>query len=235
MAVPVLGILFAKGAKTEIKGARLAINVDAFITRSASLSSSVTRAPVEDGSNINDHVILDAVELTLEGLTSDHPVDLLAGNVAALAGVATDILGDAAGAFGLGGDSRSFKAREALEEAWREKTRLEIVTRLRVYKDMVIEQLEWNESADVGEALAFRMRLIEIRTVKLQTVASTGFGALDAVDSILADGVVDEPVEAGRQAPKQKPAATKPAVTSLSEAASMSQADASGAEVLSSQ
>lgn len=207
MAIPVLGILFAKGAKTEILGARSDIPVDAFITRSHSFSSSVTRAPVEDGSNINDHVILDPDELTIEGLTSDHPVDLLAG-LTAVAGAVVELFG------GDAAPTRSRQAAEALEEAWRDKAELEIVTRLKTYKSMVIESLEWNESAEVGEALAFRMRLIKIRKVSLQLVPSSGL--LDAVGD-LAEG----PVEAGKQAPKPKPKPTAPAVTSLSQASEM--------------
>lgn len=208
--VPVLGLLFAKGAASKITGAPGGeIPIDAFITRGHAMGSSVTRAPVEDGSNINDHVILDAKELTIEGLTSDHPVNLLA-NPAAVVGAAREVLGSTiSDALGLGGGlTRSQEAAKKLENAWITKAELEVVTRLFTYKRMVIQTLEWNESADVGEALAFRMQLIQLTKVTLQRVPSSRLAA--AVGS-LAEG----PVEAGRQAPKPKPKNTSKAAESL--------------------
>jgi hypothetical protein len=207
MAVPVLGLLFSKDPRTKIIGAPQEISIDAVITRGHSFSASVTRAPVEDGTTINDHVILDPVALTIEGMTSDHPVDLLAGLVSAVGAVG--------GALGLGGgETRSQTAAKALEEAWRSKAELEIVTRLRTYKNMVIESLEFTESDGGGQALWFRASFVEIRKVSLQRVPSSGLGAI-ATD--LAEG----PVEVGRQAPKPAPKPTPAAVTSLSDAAKM--------------
>lgn len=225
MAVPVLGILFAKGNKTEIRKSRAVstdqtfgqlltgttetelVRVDAFITRAHSFSSSVTRAPVEDGSNINDHVIRDARELTIEGLVSDHPVNLIAG-LTAIAGAVGELLGQEPAS------TRSQTEARTLESLWQNKTELQIVTRLRTYENMVIEQLEWNESADVGEALSFRMRVIEIRKVTLQRVPASGLAAAAA-------DIASGPVEAGRQAPKPKPKPTAQAVKSTTQATEM--------------
>lgn len=204
--VPVLGILFAKGAKTQINGAPQEIPVDAYITRSHGFSSSVTRAPVEDGSNVNDHVIQDPPELTIEGLTSDHPVNLLA-TPAAVIGAVEEFLGLS------GAETRSQTAAKALELAWSTKAELEIVTRLRTYPRMQIEQLEWPEDQTTSSALFFRVRLVQIRKVALQRIPTSGLGA---IASDLAQG----PVEAGRQAPKAPPTAPA-AVTSLSQAAAM--------------
>lgn len=207
MAVPVLGILFARGAKTEIIGAPEEIPVDAWITRGHVFSSSVTNAPVEDGTNVNDHVIQDAPELTIEGFTSDHPVNLLA-TPAAVIGAAEEFLGLS------GGETRSQAAAKALFRAWKTKAALEVVTRLHTYKNMQISVLEWNEDRSTANALAFRLRMTKITTVALQRVPSSG---LTTAAADLASG----PVEAGRQAPKATPRPTPAAVTSLSQAAGM--------------
>lgn len=193
MAIPVLGLVFAKGNRTEIRGAPQEIPIDAVITRGHVFNAAVTRAPVEDGTSINDHVVLDPAELFIEGVTSDTPVGLLEGLTTAIEQVG--------GLFGLGnGETRSQTAAAALEEAHRQKALLEVVTRLRTYRNMIIETLEWSESADIGDALAFRMRLVEVVKVSLQRVPSSGLGA---VARDLAEG----PVEVGRQAAKPAPRA----------------------------
>lgn len=206
MPIPVLNVLFAKDPRTEITGAPQEIPVDAVISRSTEFSSSVTSAPVEDGTSINDHVVLDPVSLQIDGFTSDHPVDLLEGLSSAV-GAVGEILG-------LGsGETRSQTAAKALEEAWRSKSLLEIVTRRRTYKNMVIERLSFSESQEIGDALSFTMQVTEIRKVSLVTVPASGLASA-AAD--LASGAVDR----GRQPAKPRPAAS-PGVTSLSQAASL--------------
>lgn len=191
MAVPVLGLLFAKEHRTEIRGAPQEIPIDAVITRGHQFTAAVTRSEVEDGTSISDHVILDTADLTIEGVTSDTPVGLLEGITTAVENVA-DV-------FGVGdGETRSQTAAAALEEAWRTKAELEVVTRLRTYTNMVIASLDWPESRETGASLSFRMRLTEIRKVSLQRVPSSGLGAA-ARD--LAEGAV----EVGRQAAKSAP------------------------------
>lgn len=215
MAVPVLGVLFAKGARTKIRGAPQEIPVDAWITRQHGFSSAVTRAPVEDGSDVNDHVILQSRELTIEGLTSDHPVNLLA-TPAAVVGAVSEFLGQS------GAETRSQSAAKALEKAWETKAELTIETRLRTYKNMVIEQLEWSESQTTSGALAFRMSLVEIRKVTLQSTPSSGLAAV-------ASDLAESAVEAGRQptaaagsgAAGSGATSSTQSVTSLSQAAAM--------------
>lgn len=207
MAIPVLGVLFAKGARTEIIGAPQEIPVDCYITREHAFSSSITREPVEDGSDINDHVVLDTPELTIEGVTSDHPVSLLA-TLGAVTGAVSEFLGLS------GAEMRSQTAAKALKLAWSTKAELEIVTKLGTYKNMVIDQLVWTESVDVGEALSFRMHLVHLEKVSLVLIPTAGLGEIQAD---LASG----PVEAGRQATKAPPRPAPAAVTSLSQAAAM--------------
>ncbi len=49
---------------------------DAVVEETHSSSLDVTEFPIEDGSIINDHAIVQPVELTIRGITSNHPIEL---------------------------------------------------------------------------------------------------------------------------------------------------------------
>ena len=193
MTTLVESVLFSRNARTEIRGAPQEIPLDAVISRFHNFRSAVTRAPIEDGSTINDHVILEPESFSMEGLVSDHPVDLLES--------LSSVVGAVGSVFGFGGESetRSITAAKALEEAWRQKALLTIVTRLKTYDDMVIESLSWGESQGLAEALSFTLTVTKIRKVSLTT---TALGQLSAAAGDLAAG----PVERGRQRPRAAPA-----------------------------
>jgi len=206
MAIPVLNVLFSKDPKTKFSGDLEGLEVDAVITRGTDFSAQVTRAQVEDGTTISDHVVLDPVSLQIEGFISNHPVGLLEG-----LGSAVEAIGSF---FGSEPEkTRSQTGAKTLEAAWRAKALLSIETRTRTYDNMVIESLSIAESAEIGEGISFSMRLVEIRKVSLVTVPGS---KLATATADLASG----PVDKGRQPPK--PPKTSPAaITSLSQAAAV--------------
>jgi len=139
------------------------IQFDAVITRGHKMSSTVTSDPVEDGSEASDHVILAPRELTLAAMVSDHPIDpeVLARNPLVL---------DADGFPVEAQPTRSQVAATLLEALWRDKVRLKIVTKFKTYENMLIQDMSWDESSDVGEALAATIVLRELRTAALVLV-----------------------------------------------------------------
>lgn len=155
MAVPVTDVQLQGPIQsgTILKSLSEAFRFDAVISRGHSRSSQITDSPLEDGSTVADHIILAPATLQLEALVSDHPLDKAEREASY-----TNIL------------TRSESAAAFLEQLWREKTLLTVTTRLHVYRDMVIERLDWQESAEIGEALAVSMTLREVRKVSLVSV-----------------------------------------------------------------
>lgn len=143
---------------------RAAIGFDAVISRNHRMSSQVTDAPLEDGSVASDHAILAPRELTLEAVVSDSPIDpevlaRLPAPVVGPDGVPLETL-----------PTRSQVAAELLEALWRDRVRLKVVTKFKVYENMLIQDLTWQESAEVGAALHATIQLRELRTVSLVVV-----------------------------------------------------------------
>lgn len=164
---------------------------DAVVSRQHGFSAQVTEAPVEDGSTINDHIILAPRTLVLEALVSDHPLENAAITAAQSAA-----------------EVRSVSAAAYLEQLWATRTLLTVVTRLRRYTGMAIERMDFSESAEVGEALAVVMTLREVRKVALAMVP---IAKLATATVNLAAG----PVKLGRK--KKKPLVTEQ-VTSIQSA-----------------
>jgi hypothetical protein len=69
-----LGLEFPSAALSS----RVALPVDAIITEAFAKTTEPTNSPVEDGSDVSDHVVLKPDKLTLECVVSDTPVSLLA-------------------------------------------------------------------------------------------------------------------------------------------------------------
>src|SRR3990167_9615837 len=104
------------------------IRFDAVISRSHGRSSEVTEAAIEDGTSINDHVILAPRELTIDAIVSDHPIGAAATSTPNPDVVVTD--------------TRSIVAAALLEELWATKALLTIVTPIRPYENKVITRLD---------------------------------------------------------------------------------------------
>jgi len=198
MATAVTDILASSGGaqspsrsvkgRTELISLTESVKFDCVISRTHGFSSDVTSSTVEDGSTINDHIIHAPRTLTIEGMVSDYPIDQSAQQSAYESA-----------------RPRSEAAASILERLWQEKTLLRVVTRLRVYDDMVIERLDWTESNEEGEALSFSMSLREIHKV---AVVTTTIEKLAAPAKDLAAGKVQR----GRQ---KKKAVAEGAITSI--------------------
>lgn len=86
------------GLKVDDKTLNLVI--DATISLDTSRSAEVTRNPVENGSEITDHVRLEPLTLSIEGFISDAPLDQIS---AILGGVTGGLVAGAASSTAIGG------------------------------------------------------------------------------------------------------------------------------------
>src|SRR3990167_10153705 len=68
----IIGLVVAR-PRTAIEGGDLDIPLDAALATVHTYRNAITGEPIEDGSEIHDHVIAEPEELTIEGLGSDNP------------------------------------------------------------------------------------------------------------------------------------------------------------------
>lgn len=173
MAIDVLGLVFAANPKTTI-GGEVEVPLDAAVAVEHEFHNRVTTNPIEDGSEVADHVMREPDRVTVEGFVSDTPVEILGG---VLGGNVSGLVGDIVGA-----EVRHVEAWRLLRQAFDTQALLTLVTTLGEYEDMVIESLSTQQSDRSAHALWFSMSLVKI--VK----ASTSEGLLDQLLDVLPGG-----------------------------------------------
>lgn len=122
------------------------IVLDAAIEETHTLQARATEHPVETGSDVTDHVQSLPASLTLEGVISNTPLSALG-----LTMFKNDDRADAA-----------FKEFEAIVQTGR---LIDIVTSLKTYKNMIIEDFVVTRSADSVDALFFSCTAKQISMV----------------------------------------------------------------------
>lgn len=142
----ILGFLFGdRSGKTLMAG----IKIDVLENESLTLDGKVTRYPVEDGTEITDHIFVNSAKLDISGRISH--ID----------------------GFSIGG-SRVARLNEILDQfklARDKRQTFEVLTGLRKYEEMAFESLKFerHNDQDGGNWLHISASMIEIRKVKLQT------------------------------------------------------------------
>ena len=175
MTVDVRNLIFATEPRTKLAGP-IDIPIDSAEVVSHSLRNSLTSEAREDGSNVVDHVITEADEITIQGLVSDFPVAILGGLVGGAA--ASGLLGDV---LGLERPSRS--AWELLKHAQRTHALMRVETSLGTLEDMIGVSLDSTQTAKTANALRFTW------TLKKDQRVTTADTSLELVDVAL--GQVD--------------------------------------------
>lgn len=159
------------------------IKIDATRAEEHVLSSKATSHEVEDGSDISDHVIKNGRSLTINGVISDHPINLLAaasGNIAGIVGNITEgfTRGIVTGATSKLGSTLLSKnqgkpsknAMDMLDYIYEGNIPLTIITGLKTYTNMMMEKLNVPRQVRTVNALEFSASFREIRIVGSEIV-----------------------------------------------------------------
>ena len=135
------------------------ILLDATISESHKYDSEITQNPIEDGSNVADHIQLKPVKLSLEGLITDTPLGLpIISNIQNIYSSVGQLSGKK--------ESRSIEAMNALIDLRNKKIPFTITTNLKRYENMVFTSLEFPLDADTGKALKVVAELEQIKIVQ---------------------------------------------------------------------
>jgi hypothetical protein len=130
----------------------IAVTLDATVNEVFTASASVTENPVEDGSNVCDHVREEPDELQIEGIISNTPIMPMAS----LYNVPT----------------RAEDAYSALLDLMSARAAITVSTPKGDYEDMVMTSLSRTRNAAAGDAAH-----VSIKLRKIRKVASTEVGA----------------------------------------------------------
>ena len=136
--------------------------LDASITEEPSLEAEVTEYPVESGAVITDHTQLKPVTLELEFVVSDTPIGKVASERAA-------------------GVVPSSEARQKLEDLWRARKPVTVITGTRTYENMVLTSLRFPRDKDTGDALRGsaslqQLTIVEVRRTSVALAGKRGTG-----------------------------------------------------------
>lgn len=181
--------------ETTVDGAeKIIVPMDVSISESHERSATISQNPIEDGSNVADHINLAPESLTMEAMISDAPVSLFqsvlgtaissASQLAAgaLTGIAGGIVEQVAG-LGLGSIAGLLTGTPRdpadgfrfMEELWRARQPFTVVTALKRYEKMVIATLTTPRSASNGKSFRFNVKFEQVRIVKSQIVKIPAF------------------------------------------------------------
>lgn len=166
-----------------------ALQLDALISVTTDANAEVTSNPIEDGSDVSDHVRLGNIQISIEAIVSESPVNLLAAAGGLAAGAASNFLGSAVGGFlttaavtaigsvaGMIANRRKDdiqypeKAYNYLLELRKKRIPFTVVFNKKSYDNMILKTISRPEKAENGESLMFTATLEQIQIVQTKTV-----------------------------------------------------------------
>lgn len=156
----ILGFLFDASGGGHFKVSDPAVGfleVDCVDQETHEWSNDVTTNPVENGSPIGDHIIIQPDRITIAAFVSNAPI------MGILDGV-TSLFTE-----GISAEDRTQAAFSKLYQLRESKQLISIYTRYRLYTDMVITNISVPRRADDGDAINFTIEAIHVNIVSTGT------------------------------------------------------------------
>jgi len=141
------------------------IELDVVITESASATARITKNPVENGADINDHVIIEPMTFSISGVVSNSSSNVLeaAQNI--------------------------FSTKTKAQEAWEDLLELQInripftlVQGLKSYDNVLITNLSESQDKETSNALYFTATLSEVILVGIDAPPTITYADQDTSD-----------------------------------------------------
>jgi len=146
------------------------IEIDVTITEGASANARLTKNPVENGADMNDHVIIEPMTFTISGVVSNASRNII------------EAIQSPFGQTGL--QTKAQLAWEALLELQIDRTPFTLVQGLKSYDNVLITSLSESQDKDTSNALYFTASLSEVLLVGTGEPPATTFGDQDISDSM---------------------------------------------------
>lgn len=148
------------------------IELDIIISESASATVRVTENPVENGANVNDHIITEPMTFTTTGVVSN---------------ISSSVIGQFTRVPTIFSQSTANgkEAWEALLELLANKTPFTLVQGLKEYKNIVIIGLSESQDKDTANGLFFTATMKEIIFVGAQAIIAEQFNDPSIADKMI--------------------------------------------------
>lgn len=173
-------------------GDDLLMQLDAVVSEGHGSSVQITEHPIEDGSKISDHAIIQPLQLSLQVIKTNHPISLKASLRNAGIGLAANLLTPGVKTFG-GGDNAygsaiaagatalaisaldqkdddqpmpDVLAYQVFQAVQFNRQPCKIVCELRAYSNMLLESISTTRDASSRNALIASLSFREIKIVK---------------------------------------------------------------------
>ncbi len=148
------------------------IELDAIITEGALATAKLTENPVENGANMNDHIIIEPMSFTMEGVVSNISSSVI-GQFTRVPAIFTP------------DNTKAHLAWNALLELQISKEPFTLVQGLRSYDNIVILSLKEDQNKDTANGLFFTATMKEVIFVGSQIIVPDQFNDDDTADSMV--------------------------------------------------
>lgn len=195
-----------------IQNNKTVVQLDASIHEEHSRSSPATEFPVENGTDISDHVIIKPFKLTITGIISDTPIGNAKQLLTEVATTLTSRLVPPIGVVAAGAGYAAFQALSSskspsvaaygqLLQLQQNAQPVDVFTTLYRYKSMWIDNISAPRDAETGKALMFTISLSQLILVTPQTVNIQVFAnpALSANKADMGQQDLISGLQAGRE------------------------------------
>lgn len=153
------------------------ISVDATMRETHTHRSVCTDNPIEGGASVTDHVNVKPAELEIEGIITDTPVTF------SVIDSATGLVNTVKGF--TGGKSRAVEYFEKFLDLRASRVPFNVITGLKVYKNMILEDFTVNRDANTANAIVFTAKMKEIVYAYAKTTGGTsGLSAGNAAEEV---------------------------------------------------
>jgi hypothetical protein len=167
--------IIAGGNKLE--GTISVYSLDATLTFTPRLSSTITKHPVETGSTITDHVFLNNTIIDVTGIITNSGAIPVKGGTAS--GVGLGDLIPSPTVSGTGG-IRVQSAHDILVNIFNNRELITINSELQVYDNCIVTSLSLPRSPDIGDTLRIEMTLEQLQVVSSERLPVSS-DLLDAI------------------------------------------------------
>jgi len=192
--------LFASGGKTKIGD----LVIDVTIRENITLSSTITEHPLETKESISDHIYHNPKRIKIEGSITDSPIRLFGLLETPLQkNSITSFVNNAQSFLPFNQSAKpSIIAYELINQIWRDRTLVTVVTSLESFNNMAIANFETNKDSPI-ERLDFSIELMQVTFANVKVSNYNNSFKNQTIQSIASDSVNIGTVEKNTSISKQ--------------------------------
>lgn len=176
--------IISNGSVTTVIGE---LNLDACIDETHTFSSTITQFPIENGSNVSDHIFNSPDKLSIHGIVSDYPLpERINGNKADYQRVNGNVN------YSIAQDTLDY-----LLKIRSDKKLVTVITLLKRYSQMAIKDIKIPRNAKIGGALELTIDFEQFTTAESESIPATALSGNQGISDQVAPKA-----ERGKQSPE---------------------------------